>query len=513
MMSRPGATLDGNGGKQSVCGKGSSGFGLFCGISSFPLKNMFLLLLLTAVLVSGCSPFTPAPREPLPEGIPEQFTLYPDSEEADGGAWWESFNSPELNRLVNDALGGNFTLREAWARLDRARWGAVKAGAALNPELNVNSDLSRNDARNSGHTSSLSLGLGASYEMDLWGRLSALQTSAELSGAAARADLEAAAMTVAAEVASNWVDLIATRNGLALLGKQVETNETLVRLQELRFEKSMGSVLEVMQQREVLERSRAAIPPVKAQERELLFALAFLMGKAPGTDLGIGDAALPELLPVPPAGLPADLLAMRPDIRAAGLRVSASDWDVAAARANRLPAINLTGSFGYSGVGSGILLDQWVSSLAGSLASPLFDGGHRKAEVEEERALVTERLATYEKTVFTALREVEGSLVNEQQQLAHVRGLEKALEAARGAYAEAGTRYDRGVETFLPMLIELRSVQELERELVRQRAALIKFRIGLHRALGGNWTEKALARPPENAAGGVKKMLEAGGPD
>jgi NodT family efflux transporter outer membrane factor (OMF) lipoprotein len=409
--------------------------------------------------------------------------------------WWQEFNDPELDLLVDHALSGNLSLKEAWSRLAQARALVVQAGASLYPDLTGAAGASytrqrtENGDRKTFSDEDYYLGVVSSYELDLWGRVRSERTSAFLEMDASREDLNTAAITLAAEVAGRWVNIIAQRMQKALLERQLETNLTYLELIELRFRKAMVSALDVYQQQQVVDDIRAEIPLIEAQEQLLRHELALLLGKPPKASLQISRKDLPIPVEIPATGLPVDLLAARPDLRAAGMRLQAADWQVAAARANRLPAINLTAQARYGGGDVDVMFDNWLLSLAGNLTAPIFDGKRRAAEVERQMAIADENLAVYRRTVLTAIKEVEDALIGEYKQREHIKRLEIVTETARKAFREAGNRYRNGLTDYLPVLTQLLTVQRLERDLIRQKANLLGFRIGLHRALGGTWTK------------------------
>lgn len=454
-----------------------------------PTERFWLAVL--CLTLAACTPFAPSPRSS-PEGdLPRTFTLY-EPADADTGRWWESFGDAELNRLVEQTLADNFTIRQAWARLRQARALAVQAGTARYPTLDLEAGTSLGrrqvDGGSSDTVESYRLGLLSNYEIDLWGRIRSETEAARLSETATREDLNASAMSVAAAVVERWANLIAQRMQLELLRRQFDTNETFLELVELRFENAMVSALDVYQQKQTVESVQAQIPLVEAEERRLLNELAVLLGRPPGGDVAITRTDLPMPDPVPAAGVPADLLAARPDIRAAGLRIEAADWQVSAARADRLPALRLTGTAAYDTDGLSRLLDSWLVQLAANLAAPLFDAGRRQAEVDRTLAVADERLWAYRETVYSAIQEVEDALMSENRRRAHIQALERQMETARNALEQAGQRYRNGLSDYLPVLTQLLSLQNLERTLVTQRAALLIDRVSLHRALGGDWT-------------------------
>ena len=452
------------------------------------------ILAIILLLVASCAPFKPQERQS-PEGeLPRSFSLYTAESEPEL-RWWEEFNDIDLNVLVTKALSDNLTLKETWSRLVQARALAVQAGAALYPDLTgtAGADYARqrsdNGSAKTTSTEDYSLGVVSSYELDLWGRIRAERESALLEVTAAREDLNTAAMTLAAEVANRWVNIISQRMQKRLLERQLQTNLTLLELIELRFRMSMVSALDVYQQKQVVENIKAEIPLVEAEEQLLLHELALLLGKPTGTSLKISREDFPEPTEIPATGLPADLLSLRPDLRRAGMRLQAADWQVAAARANRLPAIRLTAGAQYGKGDMDVLFDNWLLSLAGNLTAPIFDGGRRAAEVDRRQAFADENLSAYRQAVLTAIKEVEDALVSEVKQREHIRALENVLITARKALEEAGIRYRNGLTDYLPVLTQLLAVQNLERNLIRQQAILLNARVSLYRSLGGTWTD------------------------
>ncbi|MGE4299120.1 MAG: efflux transporter outer membrane subunit [Desulfovibrionaceae bacterium] len=459
------------------------------------------LVALCAVLAAGgCSPFAPAPRDAAPASLPGGYVLYdewPRDAAPSADRWWTQLGGQELDGLMRKALSDDFSIRQAWAKLSQARAEAVQAGASLTPSLSASGDAAHTRSwskeRQGKETFSLGeqfeLGLSASYELDLWGRVRATAEAGNLDAAASRQDLETAAATVAESVAKAWIDLLATRAQLTLLHAQVATNKDILRVQELLLLSTQASALDILEQQENLASVEAQRPDLVTAERTLLNQLAILTGRAPGTlEIPLGGM-LPDLSAPPATGLPADMLAKRPDVRSTGLSLRAADWQIAAARADRLPAITLTGSGSYSGTGLSTVFDAWALKLAAGLVMPILDGGNRAAEVDRLRAVAEERLAAYEQTVLTAVREVEDALATEQGQRSLLAALATQLGLARKAEAEARRRYLNGVDdTFLPYLTAITAVQSLEMSMIQERADLLKNRVALYVALGGGWT-------------------------
>lgn len=459
------------------------------------IYSQIFLIGLAAVL-GACAPYAPAARSPQEIApVPVGYSISNAISEPQQ-RWWEIFGDDELNGFIEEALSGNQTLAAYWARLDQAQALAVKAGADFIPTVSGEADgvyarssKTANSFEQNVESRNYSLGLAAAYELDLWGRIRAEVKSAEFSALASRQDLNSGAITIAAEVAQRWIRIIAQRRQRMLLQQQLAANQTYLDLVDLRFRKSLASALDVMQQRQLVEKVKAQMPIIEMQERLLLDELAVLLGRQPLDRPEFLRSTLPEVKVPPAAGIPAQLLEYRPDVRAAFYRVAAVDHDLAAARADRLPALRLTGSTAYSSEELDRLFDNWLANLAAGLTAPLLDGGSRRADVRYGEAAVREQLAAYRQTVLDAVREVESALTREEKIRQNITGLENQLNAARTALEEAGFRYTNGLIDYLPVLTQLISVQNLELELITRKTELLIARTDLYRSIGSTWTD------------------------
>jgi NodT family efflux transporter outer membrane factor (OMF) lipoprotein len=498
--------------------------------------------------LSGCASLAPPDRTTDELVLPEAYTLYDATAEAPV-RWWEQFESPALNGLVAEALSGNFTLQQAYARIDQAvallrqnrsalfpqvgysadagirathsdaGFGSVPApstaqrlnalGTVIGPgsgtgtvtgalrdtqsRLNALQTLLTPEPNNEQtiNTEEYSLGLTANYEVDLWGRLRAAEQASGLELMATQEDLFAAMQSVAGQVVLTWLDLLQIRQTLAVTRDQLATNEQTLELIELRFRKGLANALDVFQQRQAVAGTETVLPPLEAQEQVLLHELAILLGKEPRAELDLGGPAYPDAGPLPDYGIPADLLARRPDVRTAGLLLQAADWRVSAARADRLPALTLNAGFSFNGDEFDMIFDNWVATLASSVTGPIFDAGRRRAEVDRTRAVVDERLNAYRLTVLTAVAEVENALVQIDRQEAFIKALREQYVAARNTHEEALNRYRKGLSDYLPVLSALTTAQNLERSVIESEHDLLVLRVQLHLALGGDWMPEA----------------------
>jgi multidrug efflux system outer membrane protein len=447
-------------------------------------------------LLTGCTLFRPPNRQNLAETLPSNYSLYSTTYTPAKKGWWRYFKNPELNRFIGKAMNRNFSIRQAKARLDQARAVSMQAGAARWPQLDFKADATTAPYKSGGiegrSSEDYSLGFLAGYEIDLWGRISSQQQAARLDQSAVEEDLYTAGITLAGEVTQHWIDIIARRMELKILTKQLKTNQTLQELVDLRFQKGLVSALDVYQQKQAVSEVKASLPLVQLEEILLRHQLAYLLGQPPTAALNIQTQDLPTITDLPSIGIPADLLANRPDVRAAGLRLKSADWVVAAAKADRLPAISLSARATYLSNDFGSLFDNWILNLMGSLTGPVFDGHYRKAEISRTQALVRERVADYSQVVYFAVKEVEDQLVQAEKHRQHLTALQNQLTISQNALREARERYTRGLNDYLPVLTQLLAAQHLERDILDMRRQLISDHIGLLRSLGGRFPKNMM---------------------
>ena len=450
----------------------------------YRLRGWFCLC--TIIALTACSIGT---HSSIPTYQPQgQFSV--PGEEVLPDRWWLTFADPTLDQLIESALRDNLSLQTAWDRLDQARALARRAGAGLWPEVNGEASGSRTRLRTNSQTESrnnFSLGLSASYEVDLWGRINSTQQAAELDAMASAELLQAAALTLTARVASTWFRLIEQRQQILLLQQQLATNLKTLELVTLQFRTGQVSIADLLQQRLVVENRRGELALAKAQEQERLNELAVLLGLPPDRAPQLATASLGSLPPLPATGVQSNLIERRPDVRAAWLEVQAADQRVAAAIADRFPRLSLSGQATTSSEEIEDLFDNWLSSIAANLLAPLVDGGRRRAEVDRTRAAASAALHSYGQTILEALAEVEDALVREQRQVEYLSSLDRQLELAAQATERIRDRYLNGAVDYQRVLASILSEQQLQRTRIAASVALYENRINLCRALAGGW--------------------------
>ncbi|MGH0033875.1 MAG: efflux transporter outer membrane subunit [Myxococcota bacterium] len=455
-----------------------------------------------------------APEVRPPVEVPPTFST--EGAQPRARQWWEDLHDPALSRLVEDALADNLDLAVVWDRLAQARAIARREGAPLWPELDGDagagttwySDSATHVGR---RVDDFRLGLMLSWELDIFGRLRATRDAARFDAEVSEAEVRAAAIALAGEVATQWYAFVEQTRQLGLLDEQIRTNEAVLTLVTMSFRAGQAGAADVLRQRQLVEQRRGERERVAAQAEVAVHALAVLLGRPP-MELALPAAeALPVPGPVPETGLPSALLERRPDVRSAYLAVLATDRRLAAARADRYPRLSLSASAAYNASELADILDNWMAGLAASLVAPLFDAGRRQAEVERTRAALSERIHTYGQVILDSLQEVEDALVQERQQRRLIESLETQLTLARQTLARLRDRYVKGATDYLDVLAALSSQQELERSVVTARRELLDFRIALHRALAGGFPLEtpALAMLDEEAGAPASANAEA----
>ena len=459
-------------------------------ISPTPLQRLPRLFWWTFILLllSGCVT-TPVP-DPLAVTVPVRFT----SSGADHlpERWWESFGDTNLDRLIEQALEQNFSLQSVWARLDQAAAVERIARSERYPSLDAEGSAGRTWSHNSrgSTTSTYSIGAMASYELDLWGRIDSTSKAATLDRQASQAELSAAAISLSAEVASTWYQLVEQYGQQALVSSQLETNTRVLELITLRFRRGKVGATDVLQQRQLAESNRGELANVRSLIGILEHRLAILLGATPDSRVAKPHDELISLPPLPETGVPVELVQRRPDLQQGFYNLQAADQRTAAAVADRFPRIDLLGSADSTTSDVEDLFNNWLTNLTGNLVAPVIDGGRRRAEVDRTRAVTEQTLSDYRQQLIDALGEVEDALLREQQQLAFIDSLEKQLVLSKQVIGRVRDSYLYGAVDYLRVLDSLLTNQNLERSRLTAQRELIDNRIALCRALAGGWTLK-----------------------
>jgi NodT family efflux transporter outer membrane factor (OMF) lipoprotein len=452
-----------------------------------------LLPVLVTVALTACSPTL----EQLPDlgeaGVqPAPGWTASDAEPgAPSTGWIDRLDADALPALVEEALAANQSLRAVAARVEVARAQARIAGAATLPRLDAGAGASRRGSGTGGRRStanSFDTSLTTSWEVDLWQRLSDTTRAGALDALGSEADFAAARLSLAASVARAWFDLLEAGQQQALAQETVRNFGDNLAVVEDGFRAGLYTALDVHLERANLAGAESRLEARREERDVAARSLEVLLGRYPADRLPTG-AELPRLASPVPAGLPADLLERRPDLRAARLRLAAGGARLDAALKNRLPGLTLSATGGLSSDALRRLLDldSLLFSIAADLAAPLFRGGELDAERDLARARVREALADYAQSVLVALREVESALTAESILARQEAALETAARESRSAEALALERYRSGLVDIVTWLEARRRAFDARSSLLSVRNRRLQNRVTLHLALGGDF--------------------------
>jgi NodT family efflux transporter outer membrane factor (OMF) lipoprotein len=442
-----------------------------------------------ACILAGCSLVSAYDRPSVPTqaqwGTPPGAASTAAPVTAD---WWQRFASPELDKLMAEALAANQDLAAAIARIDQARANTRIAGAPLLPSIDAAGSASGTRTRTSQRTRNSSSGqalLTASYEVDLWGKNAAGLESAKHALNATTFDRDALALVVQSEVASTYFDAVALKQRLAIARENLATARQVLKLVEIQMAQGAATALDLAQQRTAVATFEAQIPTLEQQLEVDQSSLAVLLGRAPG-NTNVEMAKLDALtLPAIAAGQPADLLARRPDIAEAEANLRAANADIGVARAAFYPSLTLSASAVISGLASSGA--STAASLVAGLVAPIFEGGQLEGQLDLTKARKQELVATYRQTVLTSFKEVEDALSSVETSAARVKSLQTAADQAREAFRLAQLSYGAGATDFLTVLDAQRTLLDNEDSLVQAQSDRLTAAAGLFKALGGGW--------------------------
>lgn len=429
--------------------------------------------------------------------------------------WLADFEDERLHELVREAMENNWDLRQAAARLGvvQGERGVVRSNYL--PSITGNGDATRQRTVTTGGgigaiaggpisatNTRYTVALGVRWELDVWGRLRDLDAAAIADVQAAEADLGAARQSLAAQVARTWYDLVEAEQQAELARQSWQSFADNAALIEDRFQRGIGSALDLRLTRTNAEGARATYEMRRQQADTLKRVLAVLLGRYPGDGLA-ADSSFPPLAQEVPAGLPAELLERRPDLLAAERGLAAAGVRISAAEKALLPSISLTASGGTSSDDLSDLLDNnfRIWSLAGNLTAPIWQGGALRARIEQAEAQEQLALANYAQVALDAFREVETALAAETFLRGQQTALRASVEEAAAAEELAWDRYQQGLETVITALQAQRTAFAEKSRLASVRNQLVQNRVDLYLALGGPFFEELEAVSAEQEAG------------
>lgn len=434
------------------------------------------------LLVGACKVVGPdyvRPSAPVPAAYKEAAADgRPDASLAP--QWWRLYQDPVLDALIAQVAVDNQSLAAATARVQQARQLVAVAGAATQPQVFAGSIKT-------GRSNENDFGLGASWEIDLWGRI---KRDIEAHRAAAQAsadDLAAATLSMQAQVAKSYFMLRERDAAIALLRHVEELDDQAVRRLRNQYAQGVVAQADLAAALARLGGAQRQLGEARATRAQLEHAIAVMLGKPPA-DFAIAPAAFDARLPAVPAGLPAKLLERRPDVAASERRMAAANARIGVSQAETLPSISLAAGIGVREGPTGTV----------NIHAPLFTGGELQARVGHERAAYAESVANYRQKVLDALREVEDNLAAARALTDAAAVQAAAAQAAREAERVAVNQYRQGVIDHPALVQATSAMAEAGQAELQLKLRRLDISVDLIEALGGGWqadAERASSKP------------------
>lgn len=453
---------------------------------------MKALLLFATLVVAGCAvgPSYERPQVETPAAYEEtgDWVIAQPADAVAKGKWWEVFNDPVLNGLVEQVSVSNQTLAAAEARYRQASAAVKGARSGLFPTVGASAGASRGRRGEGSTTSSYDIGLDARWEIDLWGRVRRQIEASRAGEQASAADLENARLSLQAQLATAYFQLRVADATRELLEDSVKAFQTSFQIAQNRYAAGVAAKVDVVQAESQLKSVQAQAIDLRATRAQLEHAIAVLVGKPPAV-YSLAPEKFQLRIPEIPPGLPSRLLERRPDVAAAERRMAAANARIGVAQAAYFPALSLTGSGGFASGAISTLISapSRVWALGAGLAATILDFGARGADVDSARAAYDESVANYRQAVLVAFQEVEDNLAAARW-LAEENALQQdAARLARESVVLTVNQYKAGTVGYLDVVQVQATQLAEERQSVQLLGRRVASAVALIRALGGAW--------------------------
>lgn len=457
------------------------------------MKSIIVFGITTASLLFllGCT-IGPNYSEPTNENLdlPVSYGEFGDpafvSGDSDLREWWKVFNDPMLEDLIDRARAENRDLRIAVSRVQQARLRVDLAQASRSPQVSVGAGATTNE---DGQISS-NIGLQASWDLDVFGKIQRQIESEDAAFQTSEEDRRDIQVALFAQVAQSYLSVRSLQAQLHAAQMNIESQEEILKLTEVRFDNGISSGLDIAQAKQVLASSQASIPALRIALAQNINTIAVLIGTHPqGLHVDLRD---PRPIPVPPTkitiGLPAQLLRQRPDIRSAERRIAAQSAQIGVATADLYPSFTLNGNLGFATT-DGNLFDAANRSLAlgPSFQWSIFDGGRVRNQIRYEEFGLEQAVLEYESTVLKALEETESAMTAFLEQRIEAEATQRAAQAAREALRHGTDAYKDGLVGFQDVLSAQQKLFSEDIREAKSRGLASQNLVSLYKALGGGW--------------------------
>lgn len=473
------------------------------------------LIIAVVALLGGCM-VGPDYKKPKAE-TPETFVYEEkDAQDTANTEWWKAYNDPVLDSLIGEALANNRDIKVAAANVERAAGVLTTTRSGLFPQVSYGGSATRSRATENGTTpvpSSVSNPdnnyqalAGASWEIDLWGRIRRLTESAKANLMATQEARRGVILSLVGSVANDYILLRGLDEQLAVSRKTLASYAESLRVFELQYKHGQVSKMTVEQSRSQYETAAAVIPQLEAQIVQTENAICILLGRNPGP-IARGKTLAELSEPAIPAGVPSEVLTRRPDVAQAEQNLIAANAQIGAAKALYYPSISLTGAYGNQ---SADLSDLFKGSsrtwnYGGTVTGPIFTAGAISGQVKQAEALQKAALLNYQTTIQTAFADVENSLISRAKLSEALKAQDIRVVSLREYTRLAWLQYNEGYTQYLTVQYAESQLFASELSYAQSKTSTLSSYVNVYQAMGGGWIEKAdkLTVPAQvKAAGG-----------
>lgn len=463
-----------------------------CRLKTVGRSTLFLAGLTSFLALSGCL-VGPDYQKPIfkLDSMWSAHSRETPSQPPELAGWWHRLNDPLLDKLIADAIAGNNDVASAKARVREARASLWQTTGTLFPTLDGSASANRNKSAGGPERSQYRSGLDSSWEIDLFGANRRAVEAAKYGLDGAKEDMRATMLTLIGDVATNYAEIRGLQQQIALAERTAIAQRRTAQLTKDKFSAGAVSQLDVSNAEGQAATTEAGIPQMQANLAITVHRLSVLTGQSPTAlnDIMAKTGKIPEPKWPIPAGVPADILLTRPDVRLAERQYAQATARIGQKEADRYPSLTLTGNISTAATQPGELgKSSSISWSAGpGVNIPIFEGGQRIAAVEVARAQRDQSFVAYRNSVLTALEDVENALVSMKKEKQRSAKLAVAANSYARALTLSRSLYQSGNTSFLELLNAERSHYSSEQSLIDSRVSITKDYISLMKALGGGW--------------------------
>ncbi len=459
-----------------------------------------ILLLLTAILPAKA---VAGPESVMADSMPDRWQYVSEFIQAvpTDDRWWQSFDDPLLDSLIALGVDRNFNILAAMRRIEVANQAVRQARAGYYPNIGVSGGWTK--SRSSGNMipggrpenmDYFSLGASMSWEIDVFGRISAKAKRMKSLYRASRAEYAAVMVSMCGEIARNYAALRTAQEQLEVARRHIVSQDSVLHIAEARFDAELASKLDIEQASTICYSTKATIPSLEAQIETSINAIALLIGEYPeNISLRLkAPAPLPDYRQIVGAGIPKELIRRRPDVVEAECQLAAAAQAVGIAKKDFLPVLSIQGSIGTSAHNAGDLFDRnsFIYSIAPTISWTVFDGMARNAALVSAREQLKATVDQYNLAVLTAVQEVDNAMANYLSAMKEAELLADVVEHASNSFDLSFDLYRSGLSSFTNVADAQISYLQYASSLAAAKGNALTALVSLYQALGGGWSEQ-----------------------